>query len=137
MASAAEVLGLTISNSSSFPAVSKEKLAECDNIGEYIKKTMELGILPRDILTKEAFENAITYVVATGGSTNAVLHLVAVAHSAGVKLSPDDFQRISDTTPLIGDFKPSGKYVYMADLINVGGTQSVIKYLYENNYVAR
>ncbi|AHY79012.1 ADI_G0034370.mRNA.1.CDS.1 [Saccharomyces cerevisiae] len=132
MASAAEVLGLTIPNSSSFPAVSKEKLAECDNIGEYIKKTMELGILPRDILTKEAFENAITYVVATGGSTNAVLHLVAVAHSAGVKLSPDDFQRISDTTPLIGDFKPSGKYV-MADLINVGGTQSVIKYLYENN----
>ncbi|EJS43029.1 ilv3p [Saccharomyces arboricola H-6] len=132
MASAAEVLGLTIPNSSSFPAVSKEKLAECDNIGEYIKKTMELGILPRDILTKEAFENAITYVVATGGSTNAVLHLVAVAHSAGVKLSPDDFQRISDTTPLIGDFKPSGKYV-MADLINIGGTQSVIKYLYENN----
>ncbi|EHN01665.1 Ilv3p, partial [Saccharomyces cerevisiae x Saccharomyces kudriavzevii VIN7] len=132
MASAAEVLGLTIPNSSSFPAVSKEKLAECDNIGEYIKNTMELGILPRDILTKEAFENAITYVVATGGSTNAVLHLVAVAHSAGVKLSPDDFQRISNTTPLIGDFKPSGKYV-MADLINVGGTQSVIKYLYENN----
>ncbi|CAI1515573.1 hypothetical protein SEUBUCD646_0J02150 [Saccharomyces eubayanus] len=132
MASAAEVLGLTIPNSSSFPAVSKQKLAECDNIGEYIKTTMELGILPRDILTKEAFENAITYVVATGGSTNAVLHLVAVAHSAGVKLSPDDFQRISNTTPLIGDFKPSGKYV-MADLINVGGTQSVIKYLYENN----
>lgn len=131
MASVAEVLGITMPNSSSFPAVSSEKLGECDNIGESIKKTMELGILPRDIFTKEAFENAITYVIATGGSTNAVLHLVAVAHSAGVKITPNDFQRISDHTPLLGDFKPSGKYV-MADLINIGGTQAVIKFLYEN-----
>ncbi|CCC69755.1 hypothetical protein NCAS_0D01740 [Naumovozyma castellii] len=131
MASAAEVLGITLPNSSAYPAVSAEKLAECDSIGESIKKTMELGILPRDIFTKEAFENAITYVIATGGSTNAALHLVAIAHSAGVKITPDDFQRISNTTPLLGDFKPSGKYV-MADLINVGGTQSVIKYLYDN-----
>ena len=68
-----------------------------------------MDIKPRDIFTREAFENAITYVVATGGSTNSVLHLVAIAHSAGVKLTPDDFQRISDRTPLIGDFKPSGK----------------------------
>lgn len=134
MASAAEVLGITIPNSSAFPAVSDQKLAECDNIGESIKKTMELGILPRDVFTKEAFENAITYVIATGGSTNAVLHLVAIAHSAGVKITPDDFQRISDKTPLIGDFKPSGKYV-MADLIRVGGTQSVIKYLFENGFL--
>lgn len=130
LASAAEVLGLTLPNSSSYPAVSKEKLHECDSIGEAIKKTMELGITPRDIMTKEAFENAITYVIATGGSTNAVLHLIAIAHSAGVKLTPDDFQRISDKTPLVGDFKPSGKYV-MADLLEVGGTQAVIKYLYE------
>lgn len=134
MASAAEVLGITLPNSSAFPAISKEKLAECDAIGEAIKKTMDLGITPRDIMTKEAFENAITYVVATGGSTNAVLHLVAIAHSAGVKLSPNDFQRISDKTPLLGDFKPSGKYV-MADLINVGGTQAVIKFLYEEGFL--
>lgn len=134
MASAAEVLGMTLPNSSSFPAVSKEKLAECDNIGEAIKKTLELGITPRDVMTKEAFENAITYVVATGGSTNAVLHLVAIAHSVGVKVTPDDFQRISDRTPLLGDFKPSGKYV-MADLIKIGGTQAVIKFLYNEGFL--
>ncbi|KAL3230651.1 Dihydroxy-acid dehydratase, mitochondrial [Nakaseomyces bracarensis] len=134
MASAAEVLGITVPNSSAFPAISSEKMTECDNIGETIKKTMELGITPHQIFTKEAFENAITYVIATGGSTNAVLHLVAIAHSAGVKISPDDFQRISDTTPLLGDFKPSGKYV-MADLIKVGGTQSVIKFLYDNGFL--
>ncbi|EDO19177.1 hypothetical protein Kpol_1050p34 [Vanderwaltozyma polyspora DSM 70294] len=134
MGSVAEVLGLTLPNSSAFPAVSQEKMNECDSIGEAIKKTMELGITPRDIMTKQAFENAITYVIATGGSTNAVLHLVAIAHSAGVKITPDDFQRISDKTPLLGDFKPSGKYV-MADLIKVGGTQSVIKFLYENGFL--
>ncbi|QLQ81151.1 hypothetical protein HG537_0E05060 [Torulaspora globosa] len=134
MASVAEVLGITMPNSSAFPAVSDQKLAECDNIGESIKKTMELGILPRDVFTKEAFENAITYVIATGGSTNAVLHMVAIAHSAGVKITPDDFQRISDKTPLIGDFKPSGKYV-MAELMKVGGTQSVIKYLFDNGFL--
>lgn len=134
MASAAEVLGLTLPNSSAFPAISAQKLEECDNVGEAIKKTMELGITPRDILTKQAFENAITYVVATGGSTNAVLHLIAIAHSAGVKITPDDFQRISDKTPLLGDFKPSGKYV-MADLIKVGGTQAVVKFLYDEGFL--
>ncbi|GMM55753.1 dihydroxy-acid dehydratase [Maudiozyma humilis] len=134
MGSAAEVLGITLPNSSSFPAVSREKLAECDSIGEAIKKTMELNILPSDIFTKEAFENAITYAIATGGSTNAVLHLVAIAHAHNIKLSPADFQRISDKTPLLGDFKPSGKYV-MADLMSVGGTQSVIKYLYDNGFM--
>lgn len=134
MGSAAEVLGITLPNSSSSPAVSKEKLAECDNIGEAIKKTMELGILPSMIFTKEAFENAITYAIATGGSTNAVLHLIAIAHAHNIKLTPADFQRISDKTPLLGDFKPSGKYV-MADLMNVGGTQSVIKYLYDNGFM--
>lgn len=134
MGSAAEVLGITLPNSSSSPAVSKEKLAECDNIGEAIKNTMELGILPSMIFTKEAFENAITYAIATGGSTNAVLHLIAIAHSHNIKLTPADFQRISDKTPLLGDFKPSGKYV-MADLMNVGGTQSVIKYLYDNGFM--
>ncbi|CCE61557.1 hypothetical protein TPHA_0A04820 [Tetrapisispora phaffii CBS 4417] len=134
MGSIAEVLGITLPNSSAFPAVSKEKLTECDSIGEAIKNTMELNIRPRDIFTKEAFENAITYAIATGGSTNAVLHVVAIAHSAGVKITPDDFQRISDKTPLLGDFKPSGKHV-MADLIKVGGTQAVIKFLYENGFM--
>lgn len=134
MASAAEVLGVTLPNSSAFPAVSKEKMNECDSIGEAIKKTMELNILPRDIFTKEAFENAITYAIATGGSTNAVLHLIAIAHSAGVKITPDDFQRISDKTPLLGDFKPSGKHV-MADLIKIGGTQAVIKFLYNEGFL--
>ncbi|CAL9733482.1 dihydroxy-acid dehydratase, mitochondrial [Monosporozyma servazzii] len=134
MASAAEVLGITMPNTSSFPAVSKEKLNECDTIGEAIKKTMDLNILPHDIFTKESFENAITYTIATGGSTNAVLHLIAVAHSAGVKITPDDFQRISDKTPLLGDFKPSGKHV-MADLIKIGGTQAVIKFLYNEGFL--
>lgn len=134
MASAAEVLGITLPNSSAFPATSQEKLNECDSVGAAIKKTMELNILPRDIFTKEAFENAITYVIAVGGSTNAVLHLVAIAHSAGVRITPDDFQRISNKTPLLGDFKPSGRYV-MADLIKVGGTQAVIKFLYDNGFM--
>lgn len=134
MASAAEVLGLTLPNSSAFPAISEQKLAECDAVGDAMRKALELNIRPRDLLTREAFENAITYVIATGGSTNAVLHLVAIAHSAGVKLTPDDFQRISNKTPLLGDFKPSGKYV-MADLIEVGGTQAVIKFLYENGFM--
>lgn len=134
MASVAEVMGITLPNTSSSPATSKEKLTECDTIGDAIKKTMELNILPRDIFTREAFENAITYVIATGGSTNAVLHLIAIAHSAGIKVTPNDFQRISDKTPLLGDFKPSGKY-FIADLYHVGGTQAVIKFLYENGFL--
>lgn len=134
MGSAAEVLGLTLPNSSSSPAVSQAKKDECDNIGEAIKKTMEMNILPLDILTKQAFENAITYAIATGGSTNSVLHLIAIAHSAGVELTLSDFQRISDKTPLLGDFKPSGKYV-MADLVSIGGTQAVIKFLYNNGFL--
>jgi len=128
MASAAEVLGITLPNSSSSVAVSEEKLAECDGIGEAIKKIIDLDIKPRDIMTKEAFKNAITYVIATGGSTNACLHMIAVAHSAGVKLTLDEFQEISQKTPLLADFKPSGKYV-MAELAQYGGTQAVLKYL--------
>lgn len=128
MASVAEVMGLTMPNSSSSPAISKAKEDECDNIGFAMQHLLETGILPRDIMTKAAFENAITYVIATGGSTNAVLHMIAIAHSAGVELTIDDFQRISDRTPFLGNFKPSGQYV-MADLQKVGGTQSVMKYL--------
>lgn len=128
MASVAEVLGITLPNSSTSIAISDEKLAECDNVGEAIKKIIELDIRPRDIMTKEAFKNAITYVIATGGSTNACLHMVAVAHSAGVKLTLDEFQEISNKTPFLADFKPSGKYV-MAELAQYGGTQAVMKYL--------
>jgi dihydroxy-acid dehydratase len=134
MASAAEVLGMTMPNSSSSVAVSKEKLDECDSIGEAIKNIISLDIKPRDVMTKEAFKNAITYIVATGGSTNACLHMVAVAHSAGVKLTLDEFQEISNKTPLLADFKPSGKYV-MAELAQYGGTQAVMKYLLNEGFL--
>lgn len=134
MASAAEVMGMTLPNSSAFPAVSKEKAHECDTIGEAIKNLIELDIRPRDVMTRAAFLNAITYIVVTGGSTNAVLHLIAIAHSCNVDLTLDDFQKISDKTPLLGDLKPSGKYV-MADLIEIGGTQSVMKYLLSEGFL--
>ncbi|CAK7895789.1 dihydroxy-acid dehydratase, mitochondrial [[Candida] anglica] len=128
MASAAEVLGMSLPYSSSAPAVSQEKADECANVGEAIKNLLELDIKPRDIMTKKAFENAITYIIATGGSTNAVLHMIAIAHSVDVELTVDDFQRISDSTPLLADFRPSGKYV-MADLQRFGGTPAVMKLL--------
>ncbi|ANB15840.1 dihydroxy-acid dehydratase ILV3 [Sugiyamaella lignohabitans] len=130
MASAAEVMGMTLPGSSSFPAESKEKLQECIDIGLAMRKLLKINLLPRDIMTKKAFENAIAYIIVTGGSTNAVLHLIAIAHSAGVELTIDDFQRISDNTPLLADFRPSGKYV-MADLHQYGGTPSVMKTLLE------
>ncbi|ODQ64305.1 dihydroxy-acid dehydratase [Nadsonia fulvescens var. elongata DSM 6958] len=128
MASAAEVLGMTLPGSSSAPAESPEKLQECEDIGVVIRELMVSNITPREIMTKKSFENAIRYIIITGGSTNAVLHLIAVASSVGVKLDLDDFQRLSDATPLLADFKPSGKYV-MADLQQYGGTPSVIKNL--------
>ncbi|ODV67537.1 putative dihydroxy-acid dehydratase mitochondrial precursor [Hyphopichia burtonii NRRL Y-1933] len=134
MASAAEVLGMSLPYSSSSPAVSKEKADECDNVGFAIKNLLELDLKPRQIMTKAAFENAITYIIATGGSTNAVLHLIAIAHSVGVKLSVDDFQRISDKTPLLADFRPSGKYV-MADLQKFGGTPAVMKLLLKEGFL--
>ena len=131
LASAAEVLGMTLPYSSSSPAVSQAKQDECNNVGHAIRNLIEKDIKPRDILTKTAFENAIRYTIAVGGSTNAVLHLIAIAHTANIKLTIDDFQRLSDDTPLLGDFKPSGKYV-MADLPKVGGTPAVMKFLLAN-----
>lgn len=128
MASASEVLGMSIPGSSSTPAISKEKADECAKIGEVMKNLLRIDLKPREIMTKTAFENAIAYIIATGGSTNAVLHLIAIAHSVDVELTIDDFQRISDSTPLLADFKPSGKYV-MADLQKYGGTPAVIKFL--------
>lgn len=128
MASAIEALGMSLPYSSSNPALSPEKKAECELAGEAIRVLLERDIKPRDIMTRKAFENALTVITALGGSTNAVLHLLAMAHSVGVELTMDDFQTIGDKTPVIGDLKPSGKYL-MEDLHNVGGVPGVMKYL--------
>lgn len=134
MASAAEVLGMSLPYSSSAPAVSAEKEAECASVGEAIKNLLMLDLKPRDIMTKKAFENAIVYIIATGGSTNAVLHMIAIASSVDIDLTVDDFQRISNSTPLLADFRPSGKYV-MADLQAFGGTPAVMKYLMKEGLI--
>lgn len=128
MASAIEALGMSLPYSSSNPALSKEKKDECRAAGNAIRHLLEKDIKPRDIMTTKAFENALTIVMTMGGSTNAVLHLIAMAKSVGLKLTQDDFQRISDRTPLIADLKPSGKYL-MEDLHKIGGTPLVMKYL--------
>jgi dihydroxy-acid dehydratase len=128
MASAIEALGMSLPYSSSNPALSAEKKNECADAGRYIRLLLERDIKPRDIMTREAFENAITVVTVLGGSTNAVLHLIAMAHSVGVPLGQDDFQRIGDRTPVLADLKPSGKYL-MEDLHRIGGVPSVMKYL--------
>ncbi|MBS1947078.1 MAG: dihydroxy-acid dehydratase [Bacteroidetes bacterium] len=128
MASAIEALGMSLPYSSSNPALSEEKQKECEAIGKAIKNLLEKDIKPKDIMTRKAFENAITIVMALGGSTNAVLHLIAIAKSVGVKLTQDDFQAISRKTPVLADFKPSGKYL-MQDLHQYGGVPAVMKYL--------
>lgn len=128
MASAIEAMGMSLPYSSSNPAVSKDKRNECHEAGKYIRLLMERDIKPRDIMTRKAFENAITVAIALGGSTNAVLHLLAMARSVDVELSIDDFQAFSDKVPLIADFKPSGQYL-MEDLHNNGGVPAVMKYL--------
>jgi dihydroxy-acid dehydratase len=128
MASAIEALGMSMPYSSSNPALSKEKKDECAAAGKAIRHLLEKDIKPHDIMTSKAFGNAITVVMAMGGSTNAVLHLIAMAKSVGLSLSQDDFQQISDSTPLIADLKPSGKYL-MEDLHKIGGTPIVMKYL--------
>ena len=131
MASAIEALGMSLPYSASIPAVDPDKLAECVDAGQAILNLMERDIKPRDIMTREAFENAMVIVMALGGSTNAVLHLIAIAKSVGVKLTIDDFQAVSDRVPYLSDLKPSGKYV-MEDLHDVGGTPAVMKYLLDN-----
>ncbi|KAG8874574.1 hypothetical protein FRC20_005697 [Serendipita sp. 405] len=134
MASAAEVLGMTLPGSSSFPATSPEKLQECDRIGAAMMNLLELNLLPRDIMTRTAFENAIALVMILGGSTNAVLHLIAIAHSVGVKLTIDDFQAVSDRVPFIADLKPSGKYV-MEDVYKIDGLPKILHYLMESRVI--
>ena len=128
MASAIEAMGMSLPYSSSNPAVSDEKKKECLDAGKYIRLLLEKDIRPRDIMTRKAFENAITLVIVLGGSTNAVLHLLAMARSVGVQLTLDDFQDFSDKIPVLADFKPSGRYL-MEDLHNKGGVPAVMKYL--------
>jgi dihydroxy-acid dehydratase len=130
MAAAIEALGMSLPYSSSTPAVSAEKKAECEAAGKAVLKLLELDLKPSDIMTRKAFENAMVVTMAMGGSTNAVLHLIAMAKSVDVKLTIDDFQAVSDRIPMLADFKPSGKFV-MEDLQSVGGTPAVMKYLLE------
>jgi dihydroxy-acid dehydratase len=131
MASAIEALGMSLPYSSSIPATDPDKLEECHRAGAVIKNCLEKDIKPRDVMTREAFENAMTVVMAVGGSTNAVLHLIAMARSVNVPLTIDDFQRVSDRVPYLADLRPSGKYV-QEDLHQVGGTPAVMKLLLEN-----
>ncbi len=134
MASAIECMGMSLPGTSSNPAISKDKEEEFPKLAMAIKNVLVKDIKPKDIMTREAFENAITLIIAMGGSTNAVIHLLAMAKTAGVVLSIDDFQRISDKTPYIADLKPSGTYL-MEDLYQIGGIPSVMKFLLMENFL--
>ncbi len=128
MASAIEALGLSLPDSSAQLANSKDKLRDCERAGKAVLELLKKNIRPSDILTKDAFENAITVVIALGGSTNAVLHLIAMAHSAGIKLALEDFERLGRRVPVLADLKPSGKY-NMAHFVRIGGLQPLLKML--------
>ncbi|KAJ7250820.1 dihydroxy-acid dehydratase [Mycena haematopus] len=134
MASATEALGMALPGSSSFPADSQEKRDECSSIGPVMHNLLAQNILPRDIMTRSAFENAMVLTMILGGSTNAVLHLIAIAHSVGVQLNIDDFQNVSDRIPFLADLKPSGKYV-MEDVYKIGGIPKILAYLLKNNLI--
>jgi len=134
MASAIEALGMSLPYSSSNPALSADKQNECAAVGAAIKLLLEKDIKPGDIMTRKAFENAIAVIMVLGGSTNAVLHLIAMAKSVGVPLTQDDFQTISDKVPVLADFKPSGKYL-MQDLHEHGGVPAVMKYLLSKGFL--
>ena len=128
MATAIEALGMSLPNSSSQDAIGDDKMRDCFDAGAAVLNMMDKGIRPLDIMTREAFENAITVVIALGGSTNAVLHLLAMAHACGVELNIDDFTEIGKRVPMVANLKPSGKYV-MADLVKIGGTVPLMKIL--------
>ncbi|MEX0608632.1 MAG: dihydroxy-acid dehydratase [Balneolaceae bacterium] len=132
MSSAIEALGMSLPYNSSNPAVNSSKVVECEELGDHLYKLLEKDIKPSDILTKKSFENAIRLVIVLGGSTNAVLHLIAIAKAAKIDLTLADFQRLSDTTPFLADLKPSGKYV-MEDLHDIGGVPAVMKYMLEHD----
>lgn len=134
MASAIEAMGMTLPGSSSFPAESEEKHAECASVGPAMHNLLSKNILPRDIMTRSAFENAMVLTMILGGSTNAVLHLIAMAHSVGIKLDIDDFQTVSDRTPFLADIKPSGRYV-MEDVYKLGGIPKILAFLLKNKLI--
>jgi dihydroxy-acid dehydratase len=134
MASAIEALGMSLPYSSSVPAEDPLKMVECRAAGRAILHLLKEDIKPRDIMTRAAFENAMVIIMALGGSTNAVLHLLAMAHAAGVDLVIDDFQRVSDRVPFIADLKPSGRYV-MEDVHKVGGVPAVLKFLLQEGFI--
>src|SRR6186713_2952631 len=128
MASAIEALGMSLPNSSAQNAISPAKMDDCRRAGAAVVNMLHFGIKPLDILTKKAFENAITVVIALGGSTNAVLHLLAIAHAAKIKLSLDDFTRVGKRVPVLADLKPSGKHL-MSELVAIGGIRPLMKEL--------
>ena len=132
MASAIEALGMAIPYNSSNPAISREKNLECQEVGLYLLNLLQKDLKPRDIVTRKSLENALRLIAILGGSTNAVLHFLAIAKSAGIDLTIDDFQRISDTTPFLADLKPSGKFL-MKDLHAVGGVPAVLKFMLNND----
>ncbi|MEY3351503.1 MAG: hypothetical protein RIQ50_1614 [Bacteroidota bacterium] len=134
MASAIEALGMSLPYSSSNPALSEEKKKECVQAGKAIRILLERDIKPSDIMTRKAFDNALAVIVAMGGSTNAVLHMIAMAHSVGIVLTQDDVQSTSNRVPVIADFKPSGKYL-MEDLHKIGGVPLVMKYLMQKGLI--
>jgi dihydroxy-acid dehydratase len=134
MASAIEALGMSLPYSSSNPALSEEKQQECKDAGKAIRLLLERDIKPRDIMTRKAFENAVAVIMVLGGSTNAVLHMIAMAKSVGVSFTQDDFQAISDKIPVLADFKPSGKYL-MQDLHQYGGVPAVMKYMLAQGWI--
>lgn len=134
MASAIECMGFALPYNSSIPAENPNKLSEAERTAVAIKNLLELDLKPLDIISKKSLENAITIVNALGGSTNAVLHFLAIAHAADINFTLEDFQRVSDRTPLIADLKPSGKYL-MEDVHGIGGTPAIMKYLLESGYL--
>lgn len=134
MASAIEALGMSLPYSASNPAVSEEKKQECLEAGKHIRILLEKDIKPSDIMTRKAFENAIRSIIILGGSTNAVLHFIAIGKAIGVDITQDDFQRMSNETPVLADFKPSGKYL-MQDLHQYGGTPAVMRYLLDEGLI--
>lgn len=134
MASSIECMGMSLPYNSSIPAENPNKISESEGIAKAMKKLLELDLKPKDIVTKKSLENAVTLVNALGGSTNAVLHYLAIAYAADVDFTLEDFQRVSDKTPLIADLKPSGKYL-MEDVHAIGGTPAIMKYLLEEGYL--
>ncbi len=134
MAAAIEAVGMSLPYSSSNPALSEEKQQECKDAGRAIRLLLEKDIKPKDIMTRKAFENAIAVIMVLGGSTNAVLHMIAMAKSVGVSITQDDFQTISDKIPVLADFKPSGKYL-MQDLHQYGGVPAVMKYMLSQGWL--